>query len=208
MFTGIIEEIGKVQTVTKNKLVIEAINVLENTKIGDSIAVNGICLTVTKIDKNKFEADISDETKSSTNISFLRHGTYVNLERAMGAYERFGGHIVSGHIDGIGKISSIKEFGNFYNFEIELSSKEAQYIIKKGSVTVNGISLTVAEIYNNIIKIAIVPHTFKNTTLQFLKVGEHVNIEVDVISKYVEKFLSMRDNRAGIDMEFLRENGF
>lgn len=208
MFTGIVEEIGKILFVTKNRITVEAKTVTEDAKIGDSIAVNGVCLTVTAINSNGFDADVSPETFRVTNLGKLKNGSLVNLERAMPMNGRFGGHIVSGHVDGIGKICLLQKDNEFYNLVIELDKKESKYVVKKGSITVSGISLTVAEIDGNIVRVAIIPHTFENTSLKTLKTGDYVNIETDIISKYVEKFLSTRDNSTGISMEFLRENGF
>ena len=208
MFTGIVEEIGKILFVTKNRITVEAKTVTEDAKIGDSIAVNGVCLTVTAINSNGFDADVSPETFRVTNLGKLKNGSLVNLERAMPMNGRFGGHIVSGHVDGIGKICLLQKDNEFYNLVIELDEKESKYVVKKGSITINGISLTVAEIDGNIVRVAIIPHTFENTSLKTLKTGDYVNIETDIISKYVEKFLSTRDNSTGISMEFLRENGF
>ena len=206
MFTGIVEETGKVQTVTDRKIVIECHEVLENTKIGDSIAVNGVCLTVTEIGKNSFSADISPETfKVSCKLKF---GDIVNLERAMSANGRFGGHIVSGHVDGVATIVGLKNTGEFYDLQLKLANEEAKYVIRKGSITINGISLTIASVKDNLINIAIIPHTYENTCLKSLKMGDLVNIEVDILAKYIEKFLSTNDDRSKIDIDFLQRNGF
>ena len=206
MFTGIVEETGKVQTVTDRKIVIECHEVLENTKIGDSIAVNGVCLTVTEIGKNRFSADISPETfKISCK---LKLGDIVNLERAMSANGRFGGHIVSGHVDGVATLIGLKNTGEFYDLQIKLANEEAKYVIRKGSITINGISLTIASVEDNLINIAIIPHTYENTCLKSLKMGDLVNIEVDILAKYIEKFLSTNDDRSRIDIDFLQRNGF
>ena len=208
MFTGIIEEIGKIRQITEKSVEIECKTVLENTKFGDSIAVNGVCLTVTGFSRSSFNADISLETLKVTSFGELKPGDFVNLERAVKADGRFGGHIVSGHIDGRGKSKCIEKNGNFYNLELELPPELSKYVINKGSISINGISLTVAEITENIIKCAIIPHTFENTNLKYLKPESHVNIEVDMISKYIEKFLSTSDNKSRIDMGFLQENGY
>ena len=208
MFTGIIEEVGTVRTITNNKITINAKTVLEETKLGDSIAVNGVCLTVTSITKNGFDADISPETMQVTVLKNLKAGSCVNLERAISANGRFGGHIVSGHIDGIGKIINIKKNGDFYDIKIELSKELTKYVAKKGSIATNGVSLTVADIDADTIRIAVIPHTFENTNLETLKIGDFVNIETDILAKYVEKFLSTSDNKSGISMEFLAEHGF
>ena len=208
MFTGIIEEIGKIQRITEKSVKIECKTVLENTKLGDSIAVNGVCLTATNLSDSSFTADLSLETLKATSFVELKPGNFVNLERAMKADGRFGGHIVSGHIDGKGRCKCIENFGDFYNLEVELPPELSKYVIKKGSVSINGISLTVAEIAENTIKCAIIPYTFENTNLKYLKPESHVNIEVDMISKYIEKFLSTSDNKSRIDMDFLQENGY
>ena len=208
MFTGVIEEVGTVKAITNSKIGIEAGIVTEDAKLGDSIAVNGVCLTVTSLGENVFEADISEETKKVTTLDGLKTGSLVNLERAMPVNGRFGGHIVSGHTDGFGKIKTINRNGNFYDLNIELTKELSKYVVKKGSIAINGISLTIADIQDDIVKIAVIPHTFENTNLKSLKSGDFVNIETDILAKYVEKFLSTSDNRAGISMEFLLENGF
>ena len=208
MFTGIIEEQGKIASVTNNGLTIQAHYVLDGTKIGDSIAVNGVCLTVVKINRDCFDADISPETKKVTTLGSLKLGEIVNLERAVPINGRLGGHIVSGHTDCKGKCISINKENECYNLKIELPSEYTKYTVKKGSITINGISLTIAEIYKNTITIALIPHTFENTNLKCIKNGDFVNIETDILAKYVEKFLSTSDNKSGIDMEFLVENGF
>ena len=208
MFTGIIEELGRVLTITNYELSVNSDCVLENTKLGDSISVNGVCLTVTKLNNNGFSADMSPETLRVTALKELKIGSAVNLERAVKMGDRMGGHIVSGHVDGIGKCLRITQVKDFYEIEIELPKELAKYTVKKGSIAVNGISLTIAEVSSNIIKIAVIPHTFENTNLSILKNGDFVNIETDILAKYVEKFLSTSDNKSGISMEFLTENGF
>jgi riboflavin synthase len=208
MFTGIIEELGKIRQITTNRIQIECKTVLTDLKIGDSIAVNGVCLTIVEIGKDFFTADISQETMRITTFRELKLGNCVNLERAMSANGRFGGHIVSGHIDSTGKIIGIKRQGDFYNLEVELDSKTSKYTIYKGSITINGISLTIAKLNDNIITCAIIPHTFENTNLKTLTQGDYVNIETDILAKYIEKFLSTGDNKSGIDENFLIENGY
>lgn len=208
MFTGIIEETGRVKTVTNNKIAILAKTVLAGTKTGDSIAVNGVCLTVTNLGNDYFEADISPETIRVTALSELKIGSFVNLERAVQVGSRLGGHIVSGHIDGVGRSKYIKHDGQFFSLTLEVSSELAKYIVQKGSIAVNGISLTVADIDGKDVTIAVIPHTFENTNLKTLKIGDFVNIETDILAKYVEKFLSTDNNKSGISMEFLVEHGF
>ncbi len=208
MFTGIVEEIGTVQTITDKRIKVLSSTVIEGSKIGDSIAVNGVCLTVTKLDKTYFEADISPETLKVTTLGELKSGSSVNLERALTLNSRLGGHIVSGHIDSVGRITKLSKNGSFYELEVELDSKEEKYVAKKGSIAINGISLTVADVYKNRVIVAVIPHTFENTSLKTLKVGANVNIETDILAKYVEKFLSTSDNKSGISMDFLIQNGF
>ena len=206
MFTGIVEETGKIQFVTDRKVVIKCQKILEDAKIGDSIAVNGVCLTITDINKDTFSADISPETfKVACKLNL---GNTVNLERAMLANGRFGGHIVSGHVDGVAKIVELKNNGDFYDLKLELSENESKYVIRKGSITVNGISLTIAEVVGGLINLAIIPHTYENTCLKELKIGDFVNVEVDMMAKYIENFLSTSDNRSRIDFDFLQRNGF
>lgn len=208
MFTGIIEEVGKTTAITPKSIKVECKLVLEDTKLGDSIAVNGVCLTVTKRNQDFFEADISEESFKVTALSELKAGSEVNLERAMPANGRFGGHVVTGHVDGIGEIQSIEAKNGFYDIKIKLSPDNSKYVVKKGSISVNGISLTVAEVKEDTIKLAIIPHTFEKTNLSKLKTGDFVNIETDIMAKYIEKFLSTSDNKSNIDFDFLQRNGF
>ena len=208
MFTGISEEKGKIQAIGNNYIIVKCSKVLEGSKTGDSIAVNGVCLTLTEFGKDFFKADVSPETFKVTALGSLRGGDYVNLERAMPADGRFGGHMVLGHVDGVAKIVSIVKNHEFFDLIIELNSDEIRYIVRKGSIAVNGISLTAAEITGERVRMAIIPHTFENTNLSNLKSGDFVNIEVDILAKYVEKFLSTSDNKSGINMDFLERNGF
>lgn len=208
MFTGIVEETGKIQNITSDKIVVECKTVLEGTRLGESIALNGVCLTVVNLTKSSFEADVSQETFRVSALGGLKRGDYVNLERAMSANGRFGGHMVSGHIDGVGKLVSIRKVGDFYDVSIELAQDFLKYVVKKGSIAINGISLTIADIKNGMINLAIIPHTYENTNLKYLKSGSFVNIEVDIIAKYVENFLSTSDNKTGVNLNLLQENGF
>ncbi len=215
MFTGIVEELGKIMSVKKGaescQLEISASKVLENTKIGDSIAVNGICLTVTSLSASSFSADVMAETLRRTSLSSLKSGSFVNLERAMLADGRFGGHIVSGHIDGTGIIKEFKNEDNAVWVTVNADMNILKYIVEKGSVAIDGISLTVADVSNSFFKVSIIPHTQNETTLLMKKTGDKVNLECDVIAKYVEKMLYTRDsisNKKGITMDLLYENGF
>ena len=191
MFTGIVEECGTVLGVLKNgvsgSLQIQASTVLEGTKTGDSIAVNGVCLTVTKLTKSSFTADVMAETFRRTNLGSLGKNSHVNLERAMAADGRFGGHIVSGHIDGTGVISRIKEEGNAVWIYISAPQSILNLIVEKGSVAVDGISLTVAAVSDKEFAVSVIPHTRENTALSGKKTGAVVNLENDIIGKYVQK---------------------
>lgn len=212
MFTGIIEEIGKIKSFKKDTngatIEVECSLVLEDTKLGDSIAINGVCQTVIELSPNSFKARVSDETLKVTTFENLKSGDIVNLERALTLNSRLGGHIVSGHVDCKGKFTKIEKLTDFYNLEFENPQEQTKYVVHKGSITINGISLTVAEINQNRFKVAIIPHTFENTNLKALNVGDNVNIETDILGKYVEKMLSAKDNNSKISMTFLQENGF
>lgn len=196
MFTGIVEEIGLIKSIDGQKLVVECNKVLENTQIGDSIAIDGCCQTVVTFDKNTFTANVSSETLKVT--KGFKVGERVNLERALTLSTRMGGHIVQGHVDSVGKY-----LGNM-EFEVD----DSKYIVYKGSITVNGVSLTVSKLENNIFGIAVIPHTLENTNLKDLKIGDNVNIETDILGRYVEKFLSTQNNVSNINENFLKENGF
>ena len=194
MFTGIIEELGTISLFTKinqgAKIEILAPAILSDAKIGDSIAVNGVCLTVVTKTNHSFVADLSDETLKLTSLKQLKLGSKVNLERPMQPQARFGGHIVQGHVDAVGKFIGANQVGEGYSVQIGFPSELGKYIVHKGSITVDGISLTVASLTANSFVIAIIPHTWKNTNLSTLKAGNEVNLEVDVIAKYVEKMLN------------------
>lgn len=219
MFTGIVEETGHVMQVvsgsTSGELRIGASKVLEGTRIGDSIAVNGVCLTVTRLYRDGFTADVMPETLRRSNLGRLRSGDSVNLERAMAADGRFGGHIVSGHIDGMGVVSETRREGNATWVTIEASGDILRLIVKKGSITIDGISLTVAELDDRGFSVSIIPHTGEETTLLKRKPGDPVNLENDILGKYVERLLAFDRNledkeraESQITMEFLREHGF
>ena len=193
MFTGIIEEIGKVTQIQKGThsaiLQIQAKIVLEQLKIGDSVALNGVCLTVTSISSHSFTADVMHETLNRSALSALTCGSSVNLERAMPANGRFDGHIVAGHVDGIGKVMQIRRDDNAVWFTIQANSSIMHYIVEKGSIAIDGISLTIASLSADSFCVSIIPHTAKVTTLGMRKIGDTVNLENDIIGKYVEKFL-------------------
>ncbi len=215
MFTGIIEERGRIKRVIAGsewgQIEIEASTVLEGSRLGDSIAVNGVCLTVTRMAGNSFTADVMAETMRRTNLGRLSLGDSVNLERAMSAGGRFGGHIVSGHIDGTGVISDMKREGNAVWVTVETSKEILRLIIEKGSITIDGISLTVACVRRQSFQVSIIPHTGAETTLLSKKAGDVVNLENDVIGKYVDKLMTEPKEDAGgsgLTLEFLKENGF
>lgn len=221
MFTGIIEEMGKVAGLSvkepSGEIKIAARKVLEGTKIGDSIAVNGVCLTVTKLGVDFFCADIMAETFRRSSLKQLQNGNYVNLERAMAADGRFGGHIVSGHIDGVGEIVSQSKEGNAVWVKIKTPPEILRLIVLKGSICIDGISLTVAKLENDNFSVSIIPHTGGETTLLGKKPGELVNLENDVVGKYVERLLggqlgtaveTSSKSESGITMDFLVEHGF
>jgi riboflavin synthase len=193
MFTGIIEELGPIQTLTQARdgarIIVHAPTILSDAKIGDSIAVNGVCLTVVARTASAFTADISAETLRRTSLKQIRVGSKVNLERPMTPNARFGGHIVQGHVDAMGTLASAQAEGDGWNVRIEFPPELGKYIVEKGSITVDGISLTVAALGDDWFEIAVIPHTWKVTNLATLKSGDAVNLEVDIIAKYVERML-------------------
>ena len=215
MFTGIIEEIGKVVSIKKGAkssiLTIQGRKIFEDLKIGDSVAVNGVCLTVTSFSKNIFIADIMNETLMRSSLGDLSNGSLVNLERAMAANGRFGGHIVSGHIDGTGSIIKIQRDDNAIWYTITTSDNLMKYIVEKGSIAIDGISLTVAKVDCKSFSVSIIPHTAKETVLSHRSVGDNVNLENDIIGKYVEKLINLGDKKkieSNITKEFLMKNGY
>lgn len=222
MFTGIIEEIGTIRSIAKGSksavLTIEASKVLEGSQVGDSIAVNGVCLTVTTMTARQFTADVMAETLRRSSLGSLSRGGKVNLERAMAADGRFGGHIVSGHIDGTGTVLSLTPEDNAVWIRIQTDKKVLKYIVEKGSVAIDGISLTVADVTETDFAVSIIPHTGVETTLLSKAAGNIVNLENDVIGKYVEKLLHFQTEEnameqkkpkdSGITMDFLLNHGF
>jgi riboflavin synthase len=211
MFTGIIEEMGNVKALRREagaaRLTISASTVLGSTALGDSICVNGVCLTVVDIGKSEFSADVANETLKVTNLGELQVGQKVNLERALQLSARIGGHLVTGHVDAVGWIREKRQEGNSWRVFIEAPETALRYIIKKGSVAVDGISLTVADVDITGFSIAMIPHTAKLTTLGFKSSGDSVNLETDIIGKYVERLLSGRVE-GDLTLEFLRGHGF
>ena len=215
MFTGIIEEIGKVirvqRTAGSSFIEIQAEKVLTDAHIGDSIAVNGVCLTVTDMTNDTFRADVMNETLSRSSLGSLVSGSMVNLERAMAANGRFGGHIVSGHIDGTGIITDVKNDGIAVWYTISAEDSLLRYIVEKGSIAIDGISLTVAKVTNSTFSVSIIPHTASETILSMKKTGDIVNLENDIIGMYVERLMKSSESytrSSNITMEFLAKNGF
>ncbi|MEM5818817.1 MAG: riboflavin synthase [Desulfitobacterium hafniense] len=213
MFTGIIEELGKVTDLKvlpdSAQLTLEGTKVLEGTQIGDSIAVNGICLTVVKMQGNLFTVDVMAETLHKTNLKECSRGTRVNLERALQLSTRLGGHLVSGHVDGVGTIQKITPVGNARVFTIKAAPELLNYVLPKGSIAIDGISLTVVDLLPQAFTISLIPHTRQETTLGFKGVGDVVNLETDLIGKYVARFMEKKEApQKDLSMSFLAENGF
>jgi len=216
MFTGIIEEIGVVTGIARgaksSRVTISANIIFSDLKLGDSVSTNGVCLTVSEMTHRTFTADVMHETLKYTSLAGLASGTRVNLERAMAADGRFGGHIVSGHIDGTGVIRDIKRDDNAIIYTITASPDIVKYIVKKGSIAIDGISLTVTYVDNSSFSVSIIPHTLQETILADRKTGDCVNLEVDMLAKYIEKLLLGKDNtntsESAITAEFLIKNGF
>lgn len=216
MFTGIIEELGSIAGFNKHakgaRVHIAAKTVTDNTVEGDSVAVNGVCLTALEIDVNSFVADVSQETLDRSTIGNLKIGSKVNLERAVTPSTRLGGHIVQGHVDGTGKFLQSSQEGDFWTVRVSYPKEVGQYLVYKGSVSVEGISLTIANLVDKYFEIAVIPKTWELTNLSSLKKGDAVNLEVDIIGKYVERMLQygkgIPQKSEGITMEKLQELGF
>lgn len=225
MFTGLVEEVGRMNSVSRKgeamALEISADLITDGLKLGDSISVNGVCLTATTFQRNKFTVDVMPQTYRNTNLKDLKPGSRVNLERAMLAGGRFGGHIVQGHVDGVGTITGSKRDHNAVMYEIAPADPSLfKYIISKGSITVDGISLTVVEVTGRGFSISIIPHTLSETLFAYKNTGDTVNLECDVLGKYVDHLLKYGNARddggskanstssSGMDMSFLVENGF
>ena len=213
MFTGIVEEVGTILSMQKGtssiKLNISANKILEDLKIGDSVSVNGICLTVTTLNDKAFTADAMHETLNKTSLYTIKKGSKINLERAMPISGRIGGHIVLGHVDGTGIITKIEKDNIAIWYTIKAEPSIMKYIVDKGSVAIDGISLTIAKVSIDNFSISAIPHTLKNTTLLSKSVNDIVNIENDCIGKYIEKLLFIdKENSSKITREFLLKNGY
>lgn len=212
MFTGIIEELGKIQSLEKRgdgaKIRISAKIVTKETNEGDSIAVNGVCLTALEINENSFSADVSEETLNRSTLGNLQIGSSVNLERAVTPSTRLGGHIVQGHVDSRGKFAGATNSGDFWTVRVSYPKDIGQYLVYKGSVSVEGISLTIANLTDDYFEIAVIPKTWQLTNLSTLKNGDAVNLEADVIAKYVERIMLYGKKQEGITMGKLIELGY
>ncbi|MFA0567407.1 riboflavin synthase [Vibrio gallaecicus] len=217
MFTGIVEAVGTLSAITprgEDITVTVKANKLDmsDVKLGDSIATNGVCLTVVEFDENSYSADLSLETLQKTGFVDYQAGDKLNLEKAMLPTTRFGGHIVSGHVDGVGEIIERNQVGRAIEFWVEMPEEISKYVAQKGSITVDGISLTVNDLRKNAFKLTIVPHTSSETTIDQFNVGRKVNLEVDVLARYMERLLQGQQQNAEpesrLTMEFLQQNGF
>ncbi|WP_018250235.1 riboflavin synthase [Orenia marismortui] len=217
MFTGIVEELGKVKRIKRGSksivLTIEAKEVLKDVKLGDSIATNGVCLTVTSFNDQEFSVDVMPETMRNSSLGDLQVGSWVNLERALRLSDRLGGHLVSGHIDGTGIIKAKKREDNASIVTVETTKELLKYIIHKGSIAIDGVSLTVAQVFSDSFNISLIPHTSQVTLLGQKDIGAKVNLEVDMIAKYIEKMINHqednnKDNKSNIDLEMLKDQGF
>jgi riboflavin synthase len=216
MFTGIIETVGTLRTITPKgediSVTIDAGKLdMSDVKLGDSIATNGVCLTVTALGEQSYQADLSVETLKKTGFVDYRAGDKVNLEKAMLPTTRFGGHIVSGHVDAVGEVVERNQVGRSIEFWVQMPEQLSKYVAEKGSITVDGISLTVNDLRKNAFKLTIVPHTTSETTIDTFQVGRKVNLEVDVLARYMERLLqaqSPSEPESRISMEFLQQNGF
>ena len=211
MFTGIVEELGTIKSIRANAqgldIIISAEKIFDDLKVGDSVSVNGCCQTVTSLWNKEFTVQAVNETVKLTTFKNLKYDEKVNLERAATPSSRLGGHIVSGHVEGTGKVVSKEKIGNSTVFEFSAPENIMKYIIYKGSI---GVSLTICEMADTTFKVAVIPHTLRSTTFGNLEIGNEVNLEPDVIAKYVEKMLNQKNGtpKGGITVEFLEENGF
>jgi len=212
MFTGLIEEVGKISRVTSNpegKLFeISSTKVIVDLHVGDSVAVDGACLSVVSVMNDRFTAQAVDETLTRTTLVHFKSGVQVNLERAMPANGRFGGHFVQGHVDGVGSISSIVKTGNSATITVQVPDELKQYIVPKGSIAINGISLTVAGIDGNSITVSVIPISLTDTNLSRKKVGDYLNIEVDILAKYIEKLVTNRGSDESINEDRIKQWGY
>jgi len=214
MFTGIVEEIGKIEKITQIAggftLQIKAEKVIEELAVNDSVCIDGVCLTVTKKENDAFWADAVGATLEKTTLNKIKADTFVNLERSVRLNDRLGGHLVQGHVNDIGTISEIKKLGENYLVKVIVPQELEKYLIKEGSIAINGISLTIAELNNNEISLSIIPHTWQKTNLKVKTVNDNVNVEIDILAKYVEKLLTKENNSSGriISESWLKDIGY
>lgn len=213
MFTGIIEEIGKIEKITPISggftLQIKAEKIIEDLAVNDSVCIDGVCLTVTKKENGAFWADAVGATLEKTTFNGITANQLVNLERSLRLNDRLGGHLVQGHVNGIGIISEIKKLGENYLVKVVIPEELERYLIKEGSIAINGISLTIADLNKNEISLSIIPHTWQNTNLKVKKVNDKVNVEIDILAKYVEKLLNRKSNSdSHISESWLKEIGY
>jgi riboflavin synthase len=214
MFTGIIEEIGTIEKVSPisggMRLTIRAKKIIEDIAVNDSICIDGVCLTATRVNDNSFQVDAVGATLDKSTFNGIKADALVNLERSVRLSDRLGGHLVQGHVNGIGTISEIKKLGENYLVKIIIPEELERYLIKEGSIAINGISLTIADLNSNEISISVIPHTWQNTNLKDKKVNEKVNVEIDILAKYVEKLLTKRNDNSdkNITEGWLKELGY
>ena len=213
MFTGIVEELGTVKQIQPmsqvGELAITASHVLSDSDVSDSIAVNGVCLTITRVDADSFAADVSAETLRRTTLGTLKAGDSVNLERPIRLNDRLGGHLVLGHVDEVGTISSWQDEGTSSLMQISISPEAMRYVVYKGSICVDGVSLTIASLFDDSFEVALIPHTKGMTTFRNKRVGDRVNIEVDLLGRYIERLLTRQPTKEmSIDLAFLKEHGY
>jgi riboflavin synthase len=213
MFTGVVEDTGKVSKIERRgqgkRLILELPPQLTEVQLGDSINVNGVCLTIVQKNNPKIELDLSLETLEKTVLRELKEGDLVNLERALRLTDRLGGHIVTGHVDGIGDIVEKREERGFLQLRIRIPESVSKYVVPKGSIAIDGISLTVNDYQQGEIRMTLIPYTIEKTTLRQKRAGDRVNLEADILGKYVEKFLDREDKKIGqVDVSFLKDHGF
>jgi riboflavin synthase len=214
MFTGIIEEIGKIDKISPLQggysIKINSSKIIQDLAVNDSVCIDGVCLTVTKLEKNSFVVDAVGATLEKTTFNKIKEDSFVNLERSVRLNDRLGGHLVQGHVNGIGRITEVKKLGVNYQVKIKIPDDLGKYLIKEGSIAINGISLTIADVNNNEIWLSIIPHTWQNTNLKVKNVNDKVNVEIDILAKYVEKLLTRENNSPGktITEDWLKEIGY
>jgi riboflavin synthase len=214
MFTGIIEEIGLIEKIAQISggvsLTIKAEKIMKDISVNDSVCVDGVCLTVTRLQKNSFSVDAVGVTLEKTTFNKIKEHTFVNLERSLRLNDRLGGHLVQGHVNAIGSISEIKKLGENYLVKIKIPDELKKYLIREGSIAINGISLTIADVIGNEISLSIIPHTWQNTDLKNEKINDEVNVEIDILARYVEKLLTGRNEPPIINIteNWLKEIGY